>query len=76
MTTARQIVLASRPKGAPTAENFRTEEVTLPQVGDGELELKVQYLSLDPYMRGRMSAAKSYAAPVPVDGVMQGETVA
>lgn len=76
MTTASQIVLASRPTGAPTAENFRTEEVTLPQVGDGELELKVQYLSLDPYMRGRMSAAKSYAAPVPVDGVMQGETVA
>ncbi|MEJ6550597.1 NADP-dependent oxidoreductase [Corynebacterium sp. USCH3] len=76
MTTARQIVLASRPEGAPTAENFRTEEVTLPQVGDGELELKVQYLSLDPYMRGRMSAAKSYAAPVPVDGVMTGETVA
>jgi NADPH-dependent curcumin reductase CurA len=76
MTTARQIVLASRPHGAPTAENFRTEEITLPQVGDGELELKVTYLSLDPYMRGRMSAAKSYAEPVPVDGVMQGETVA
>jgi NADPH-dependent curcumin reductase CurA len=76
MTTARQTVLASRPHGAPTAENFRTEEVELPQVGDGELELKVRYLSLDPYMRGRMSAAKSYAAPVPVDGVMTGETVA
>lgn len=76
MTTARQIVLASRPTGAPTAENFRFEEVTLPQVEDGELELKVQYLSLDPYMRGRMSAAKSYAEPVPVDDVMTGETVA
>lgn len=76
MTTARRTVLASRPDGAPTADDFRTDEVTLPQVADGELGLAVRYLSLDPYMRGRMSAAKSYAAPVPVGGVMQGESVA
>lgn len=75
MSTARQIVLASRPKGEPTSENFRTETVDLPTPGDGELELKVRYLSLDPYMRGRMSDAKSYAAPVEVDAVMTGETI-
>ncbi|MGP5654141.1 NADP-dependent oxidoreductase [Candidatus Corynebacterium faecigallinarum] len=76
MTTARQIVLASRPKAAPQPENFRFEDVELPSLQDGQLELKVRYLSLDPYMRGRMSAAKSYAEPVPVDGVMTGETIA
>ncbi len=75
MSTARQIVLSSRPKGEPTSENFRTETVDLPTPGDGELELKVRYLSLDPYMRGRMSDAKSYAAPVEVDAVMTGETI-
>ena len=75
MTNARQIVLASRPKAAPSSEHFRTETVELPTPGEGELELKVRYLSLDPYMRGRMSDAKSYAEPVPVDGVMTGETI-
>ena len=75
MNTARQIVLASRPKAEPTSENFRTETVDLPTPGEGEVKLKVRYLSLDPYMRGRMSDAKSYAAPVEVDGVMTGETI-
>ncbi|WP_029005625.1 NADP-dependent oxidoreductase [Azorhizobium doebereinerae] len=73
---ARQIVLASRPHGRPAPENFRLETVPMPVPGAGELLLKVRYLSLDPYMRGRMSEAKSYAAPVPVGGVMEGGTVA
>ncbi|MBY6365636.1 NADP-dependent oxidoreductase [Rhodococcoides corynebacterioides] len=76
MTTSTRIVLASRPTGAPTAENFRTETADLPEVGDGQVLLKVLYLSLDPYMRGRMSDAESYAEPVAVDGVMCGGTVA
>jgi NADPH-dependent curcumin reductase CurA len=75
MTTARQIVLASRPEATPGPEHFRTETVDLPELADGDIQVKVHYLSLDPYMRGRMSDAKSYAAPVPVDGVMEGETV-
>jgi NADPH-dependent curcumin reductase CurA len=69
------IVLASRPDGTPTLDNFRIEQVDLREPGDGQVELRVLYLSLDPYMRGRMSAAKSYAQPVPVGGVMEGETV-
>lgn len=73
--TARQIVLASRPEAAPGPEHFRLETVDLPELTDGDLLLKVRYLSLDPYMRGRMSDAKSYAEPVPVGGVMEGETV-
>ncbi|MGO4441314.1 NADP-dependent oxidoreductase [Rhizobium sp. RAF56] len=69
------IVLASRPAGAPSPENFRTEEIEIGTPRDGEVSLRVLYLSLDPYMRGRMSDAKSYAKPVEVGGVMTGETV-
>jgi NADPH-dependent curcumin reductase len=72
---ARQIVLASRPKGPPTAENFRLEEVPMPAVPAGGLLLRVLYLSLDPYMRGRMDDARSYAKPVGVGEVMSGESV-
>lgn len=75
MTAVRQIVLASRPSGMPTTDNFRLEETQLRAPGEGEVALRVLYLSLDPYMRGRMSDAKSYATPVPLNGVMQGETV-
>src|SRR5262245_42033522 len=74
--TLVRIVLASRPEGAPVPENFRIERAPVPTPSDGELLLKVRYLSLDPYMRGRMSAAKSYAAPVAIGGVMEGGTVA
>ncbi|MFZ2178664.1 MAG: NADP-dependent oxidoreductase [Rhodococcus sp. (in: high G+C Gram-positive bacteria)] len=70
-----RIVLASRPEGAPKADNFRLEAVNLPRVGDGQVLLRVIYLSLDPYMRGRMSAAESYADPVEIDEVMVGGTV-
>jgi len=72
---ARQIVLASRPKGPPTLQNFRMEEVPMPALPPGGLLLRVLYLSLDPYMRGRMDDAKSYAKPVGVGEVMTGESV-
>jgi len=71
----RRIVLASRPVGAPVAENFRLEEAEKPTPAQGELLLRSVYLSLDPYMRGRMSDAKSYADPVAIDEVMVGGTV-
>ncbi len=72
----RQITLASRPVGAPTAANFALVESPVPQPGAGELLLRNLYLSLDPYMRGRMSDAESYAAPVGIGDVMVGGTVA
>lgn len=71
----RRIVLASRPVGAPVADNFRLEESAKPTPKQGEVLLRSVYLSLDPYMRGRMSDAKSYADPVALDEVMVGGTV-
>jgi NADPH-dependent curcumin reductase CurA len=71
----RQIVLASRPAGEPTVENFRIIEVPLPEPAAGQVLLQTLYLSLDPYMRGRMSAAKSYAKPVEIGGLMEGGAV-
>ncbi|HFQ5123650.1 TPA: NADP-dependent oxidoreductase [Vibrio vulnificus] len=73
--TNRQIVLASRPVGAPTAENFTLKQGDIPTPAQGEMLLRSVYLSLDPYMRGRMSDAKSYAEPVGIDEVMVGGTV-
>lgn len=70
-----RIVLASRPVGAPTAENFKLETVARPIPEEGEVLLRTVYLSLDPYMRGRMSDAKSYADPVEINAVMVGGTV-
>ncbi|NGN97038.1 NADP-dependent oxidoreductase [Grimontia sp. S25] len=70
-----RIVLASRPVGAPVTDNFRLESQEVPALKDGELLLRTIYLSLDPYMRGRMSDAKSYADPVELDDVMVGATV-
>lgn len=74
-TTNTRIVLASRPQGEPSAENFRTEQVPLPRPSEGEVLLRTRYLSLDPYMRGRMNAGRSYAAPVEIGQVMDGGTV-
>src|SRR6476620_4181072 len=74
--TLVRIVLASRPEGAPVVDNFRVEHAAVPTPAAGEVLLKIRYLSLDPYMRGRMNAAKSYAAPVEVGAVMEGGTVA
>ena len=74
--TNRQIVLAKRPEGAPDANTLRLETGGIPKPGKGEMLLRTVYLSLDPYMRGRMSAAKSYADPVEIGGVMTGQVVA
>src|SRR6058998_895753 len=78
MTTSRgrQIVLAARPKGKPELTDFRLEETAIPTAAGGQLLLEVQYLSLDPYMRGRMNDGKSYATPLQIGDVMTGETVA
>ena len=74
MTTNKQWLLAGRPSGAPTPENFRLVETPLPEPHDGEVLVRVHYLSLDPYMRGRMDDSKSYAAPQALGAVMQGRT--
>ncbi len=71
----QRIVLASRPAGAPTPENFRLEREALPDLQEGQVQLRTLYLSLDPYMRGRMSDAPSYADPVQIDEVMEGGAV-
>ena len=73
--TARRIVLASRPVGEPKPSDFRLEEGPVPTPGPGQLLLRTLFLSLDPYMRGRMSDAPSYAKPVDIGGVMEGGTV-
>jgi NADPH-dependent curcumin reductase len=69
-----QCLLASRPQGEPTAGNFRFVETPLPDLADGQVLVRHHYLSLDPYMRGRMSESKSYAASQPLDQVMIGGT--
>src|SRR6201992_2249299 len=71
----KRVVLVSRPVGEPKASDFRIEEYAPPAPNPGEVLLRTIWLSLDPYMRGRMSDAPSYAAPVPIGGVMEGETV-
>ncbi len=73
--TNRRIVLARRPAGAPVPEDFRLEESDAPTPGDGQMLLRTEYLSLDPYMRGRMSDAPSYAPPVAIGGLMVGATI-
>jgi len=73
--TARRIVLASRPVGEPKSADFRLEQAPVPQPGPGEVLLRTKWLSLDPYMRGRMSDAPSYAKPVGIGDVMEGGTV-
>ena len=75
ISTNRRIVLASRPVGAPIGTDFRLENSDKPAPSEGEMLLRSVYLSLDPYMRGRMSDAKSYADPVAIDEVMVGATV-
>ena len=70
-----RIVLASRPAAEPTTANFRLEEVALSPLEDGQVRVKHHYLSLDPYMRGRMNDAKSYAQPQPLNETMIGGTV-
>jgi NADPH-dependent curcumin reductase CurA len=74
--TARRIVLASRPKGKVAASDFRLEEGPIPTPGPGEMLLRVTYMSLDPYMRGRMDDARSYVPPTAIGEVMTAEGVA
>ena len=71
----RSIVLAARPKGAPKPADFRLESGPVPRPGAGQVLLRTLFLSLDPYMRGRMSDAPSYAKPVEIGGMMTGGTV-
>src|SRR5260221_2145239 len=71
----RQIRLKSRPVGMPTPADFDTIDAPMPTVRDGDVLRRTIYLSLDPYMRGRMSDAPSYAPPVAVGDVMCGHTV-
>jgi NADPH-dependent curcumin reductase CurA len=75
MPKGQRIVLASRPVGEPRLSDFRAEDYEVPTPGQGEVLLRTIWLSLDPYMRGRMSDAASYAQPVPIGGVMEGGTV-
>ncbi|HKJ43334.1 MAG TPA: NADP-dependent oxidoreductase [Sunxiuqinia sp.] len=72
----KQILLDSRPKGTPTLETFKTETTELPELKAGEVLLQGLYYSVDPYMRGRMNDAKSYAAPFKVGEPIVGRTVA
>src|ERR1700757_4333170 len=71
----RQILLAARPSGQAKLSDFKLREVSLPSPGDGELLLRGCFLSLDPYMRGRMDDRESYAEPAQVGEVMTGESV-
>src|SRR6188768_4055451 len=76
MAAGKRVLLAARPVGEPKDSDFRIEDVPVPTPGAGEMLLRTLYLSLDPYMRGRMSDAPSYAAPVAIGGVMEGGAVA
>ncbi len=71
----RRLVLAERPVGAPGLQHFRIETAAIPSPGPGELLLRTEYLSLDPYMRGRMNANAGYAEPVAIGGLMVGQTI-
>ncbi|HWP19811.1 MAG TPA: NADP-dependent oxidoreductase [Burkholderiaceae bacterium] len=71
----RQIVLASRPTGEASVDNFKLVETPVPELKDGQVLVRHHYLSLDPYMRGRMNEGKSYAQPQPLNQVMVGGTV-
>ncbi|HEY2977590.1 MAG TPA: NADP-dependent oxidoreductase [Burkholderiaceae bacterium] len=76
MTTINhQIHLVSRPHGEPSVDNFKVVEAPVPELSDGQVLVRNHYLSLDPYMRGRMNDAKSYALPQPLNEVMGGGTV-
>ncbi|MGB2569588.1 NADP-dependent oxidoreductase [Micromonospora citrea] len=80
MSTNREIHLASRPQGWPTADNFRLVETEVPTPGPGQIVVRNQFMSVDPYMRGRMNDVKSYVPPfaldAPLDGGAVGEVVA
>ena len=70
----RQVLLASRPEGKPTESNFRIKDGPLPSLGEGQVLVRNQWLSIDPYMRGRMMDIRTYAEPVALGDVMVGDT--
>ena len=78
-TRTREIHLASRPVGKPTLDNFRTVEVDLPDLDDGQILVRNTIMSVDPYMRGRMNDVESYVPPFqidqPLDGAAVGEVI-
>ncbi|MGJ0387237.1 NADP-dependent oxidoreductase [Paenarthrobacter nicotinovorans] len=71
----REIHLASRPVGRPAPENFRLAQAELPELAEGQLLVKNQFMSVDPYMRGRMNDVKSYSAPFRLDAALDGGAV-
>ena len=71
----KSVTLAERPSGQPTPQTFRLETAPIPAPGEGEVLLRTLWLSLDPYMRGRMDESKSYARPVPIGGVIDRKSV-
>src|ERR1700746_3553425 len=71
----RQVQLRRRPTGAPIPDDFAIAEAPMPDPGDGEALVRGIYLSLDPYMRGRISGVRSYAKPVDIGAVMEGRVV-
>ena len=73
MSGCREIVVASRPKGAPTSSNFRLEEGPIPVAKKGQVLVRTRYLSLDPYMRGRMNVSAPH--PTEIRAGMDGEVV-
>ena len=75
MPRNQQILLDNRPQGEAVASNFKLVATDTPALQDGQVLVRHHYLSLDPYMRGRMNDAKSYAQPQPLGEVMQGGTV-
>ena len=74
--TTPQIILSSRPKGLPVLDNFETKNVVLPEIKDNEILLEAIYFSVDPYMRGRMNDAKSYAPPFEIGKPIHGAVIA
>ena len=75
LTAPREVRLVARPVGWPTHDDFELAESAVPELGDGQLRVRNVVMSVDPYMRGRMSDAKSYAAPFALDEAMQGGAV-
>jgi NADPH-dependent curcumin reductase CurA len=75
MTKSREIRLASRPEGWPTADNFALAQVEVPEPGDGEVLVRNLFMSVDPYMRGRMNDVKSYVAPFALDAPLEGGAI-
>ena len=75
MATTKQWVLASRPEGTPTSDNFRLETADLPELSDGQILVENTYASVDPYMRGRMNDVESYIPPFQIDEPLTGTAV-